>query len=82
MFSSRLHYLVEMQRHDMERQQAHEYRLHRRLLVVNLQEDSDLFQSLRSWLAATLNWWQLRFKARETLPQLTERLRSMGTSVR
>ena len=82
MFDSHLHYLIEKQRHEMERRQAYEYWLHRRLLGVNLQKDFALYQSLHFWLAATLNRWRHRFKARETLPQPTERLRSTGTSIR
>lgn len=82
MFDSHLHYLLEKQRHEMERRQAHEYWLHRRLLGVNPQKDFPLYRSLHCWLAATLNRWRHRFNVRETLTQPTERLRSPRTSMR
>ena len=82
MLDSHLHYLNEVQRHEMERRQAYEYWLHRRLLGEILQKESTFVQSLHFWPVATLSRWWHRFETRESRLQPTERLRATRTLTR
>ena len=57
MFDSHLHYLLEKQRHEMERRQARDHWLRQQLMEAGLRKGQSPNQGLPAWLVTRLSQW-------------------------